>query len=272
MTPKKVILIGNPVAHSLSPGLHSLWLKELGIAGSFEAREAKPADIPLLVKDLRDGRLVGLNATIPFKAMLFELADECDKSAAALGAANSLYIRDGKLMAVNTDPEGFIENLNFQAPDWNPAGKTALILGTGAAARAAALALLDFGVRDILISGRNPEKIAAFKAWFPGTIESLPWGTLPIKANLVVNATPLGLPGKGPVPLKLEKLFGKALVYDLVYGRDKTEFLMRAEHLGHQPIDGLGMLAFQGIPAFEAWFGQRPRFHPSLLDALRKNR
>lgn len=270
---KKVILIGKPIAHSLSPLMHNHWLKELGIDGHYEARLTEPHEVEGLVERLKAGELDGINATIPHKEALFALAAKTDAAAQKIGGVNTLYIRDGVLTGKNTDAEGFIENLKYQAPEWKPEGQ-ALILGAGAAARAAILALIDAGQKNIAVTARNPEKAEALKAHFPeADIQTVSWDQKNDAANetsLLVNATPMGLPGMGPVDFNLGNLKKEALVYDLVYGPEKTDFLKSAAAEGLKPIDGLGMLVFQGIPAFEAWFGQRPKFDEGLLDLLRK--
>ena len=143
---KKVILIGNPVGHSLSPILHNYWLGKFDLDGRFEARKTQRHEIPGMLSDLRGGKLAGINVTIPHKETAFSLLDEFSEAAGKIGAANTLYITQGKLAGKNTDPEGFIENLKFSAPDWNPSG-TALVLGTGAATKAVIYALQKAGLR-----------------------------------------------------------------------------------------------------------------------------
>lgn len=269
---KKVILIGNPVSHSLSPVLHNHWLKDLGIDGHFEARKTEVKEIPWLLNDLRSGNLAGINVTIPHKEKAFLHLDIFDAAAAKIRGANTLYIGQGKLAGKNTDPEGFMKNLKFQAPDWIPNGKT-LVLGTGAASRAVVYALLQAGNEEIIISGRNLEKARALVDLFgDACLIPVPWGEREKNSHeisLLINATPLGLPGFGPVDFDLALLDKKAIVYDLVYGPEKTDFLKKAESLGLKTVDGLGMLVFQAIPAFETWFGKRPVFDENLLKLLR---
>ncbi len=271
---EKVILIGKPVSHSLSPVLHNTWLEEMDILSLFEVRETDLEEIPGLVEDLKKGRLRGINATMPYKEILYSYAGEADEAARELGAANTLYIRGSTLWAKNTDPEGFRENLNFEVPGWAAGGKTALVLGTGAAARAAVYSLIGMGASEIRVCGRDLAKAEKLRRLFPeAVINPVPWSEWERVApglSLFVNATPLGLPGFSEVDFDLGKLSRECLVYDLVYGREKTSLLKKAETQGLKTIDGLGMLVFQAIPAFEAWYGQRPSFSPGLLDVLRK--
>jgi len=269
---KKVILIGNPVSHSLSPVLHNFWLKDLGLNGHFEARKTNAEEIPELISDLREGKLAGINVTIPHKEKAFFHLDTFDAAAGKIHGANTLYIKSGKLAGKNTDPEGFIKNLKFQVPDWTPEGN-ALVLGTGAASRAVIYALLQAGQKEIMISGRNSDKIRALIDLFAKAgLQPVPWQEREKKSDeisLLINTTPLGLPGFGPVDFELKGLPGAAIVYDLVYGREKTNFLKAAEARGLETADGLGMLIFQAIPAFETWFGKRPIFEKNLLRVLR---
>ncbi len=272
---KKVILIGNPVSQSLSPALHNHWLAELGIEGFFEARKTEAKEIKSLISDLRGGRLAGINVTIPHKETAFSLLDEFSEAAGKIGAANTLYITQGKLAGKNTDPEGFMENLKFSAPDWDPSG-TALVLGTGAAAKAVIYALQKAGQKNIFICGRNLEKAKGLEKTFSEIkitcLKWQAWEQAGNEASLLINTTPLGLPGFGPVNFDLTVLKENALVYDLVYGREKTDFLKTAQARGLKTVDGLGMLVFQAIPAFETWFGKRPVMEENLLNILRNKR
>lgn len=147
------------------------------------------------------------------------------------------------------------------------------MLGTGAAAKAAVYALLLAGQKEIFIAGRAAKKTAAVINIFPGEgLKPLAWQdreTKLDKTTLLINATPLGLPGFGPVDFDLARFDKKAYVYDLVYGLQKTEFLKTAEAHGLKTVNGLGMLIFQAIPAFETWFGKRPIFDENLLKLLR---
>lgn len=269
---KKVILIGNPVSQSLSPVLHNHWLKDLGIDGHFEARKTNAEEIPGLISDLRGGKLEGINVTIPHKEAAFLHLDTFDAASGKIRGANTLYIEDGKVVGKNTDPEGFMENLKFQFPDWIPGGR-ALVLGTGAASRAVVYALLRAGQKEIMISGRNLDKTRALIDLFNvADLKPVPWGGREKDSDeisLLLNTTPLGLPGFGPVDFDLTRLDQDAIVYDLVYGREKTDFLKKANALGLKTVDGLGMLIFQAIPAFETWFGKRPAFDKNLLKLLR---
>src|SRR5215212_3702371 len=117
----KAFVTGFPVRHSRSPLIHGHWLKQFGITGSYEAVEVAPADFPAFIAYLKDGAsgFAGGNVTIPHKETAFALADEPDELASELGAANTLYLRDGRLKATNTDGYGFLNNLDDRAPGWD---------------------------------------------------------------------------------------------------------------------------------------------------------
>jgi shikimate dehydrogenase len=129
-TGKKAFIIGHPVAHSRSPVIHRHWLAKHGIAGSYERVDVAPDDLAAFVSALPESGFVGGNVTLPHKEAVCALVDELDEAARQIGAANTLWLRDGKVHAGNTDVVGFAANLDLSAPLWREA-QTALVLGAG---------------------------------------------------------------------------------------------------------------------------------------------
>lgn len=273
---KRVVLIGNPVGHSLSPKLHARWITEHGIDGEYFVRETKPDDLSEILESMRAGDLHGINVTLPFKEKVFEMLGMKTPAAKKTGAVNVVYRNEGgELVGDNTDVEGFKENLRFSVLGWSGTGKRALVLGAGGAARGVVWALLGQGLADIRVAGRTGAKTEALAAFFGDPrVHPVAWekkGKNAADADLLVNATPLGLPGGEPLDFDTRLLKNDAVVYDLTYSQEPTPLLKQAFLNGRVPVDGLGMLVFQAMPAFERWFGVRPRFHEDLANTLKIN-
>jgi len=255
-------VIGSPVAHSKSPQLHRHWLKTYGIAGHYIPMDVAPENLETVLRTLPQMGFVGVNITIPHKEAVMEIADLITDRATLIGAANTLIFRkDGKIHADNTDGYGFIENLKAGAPNWNPRGGPAAILGAGGASRAVIASLLDAGVPEIFLSNRTRVRADKLQKVFGSRVRVYDWvqaGNMIDDAALLVNTTSLGMIGKGELRVPLDGLRSQTIVTDLVYAPLKTKMLATAEEYGCTTVDGLGMLLHQAVPAFERWFGRRP--------------
>jgi len=211
----------------------------------------------------------GVNITFPYKEKVIEFLDEVEESARRIGAVNTIVNNKGILTGYNTDVIGFKKSLQDNGK-FVIKEKKAVILGAGGAARAVVYALLEEGIEEIGIFNRTLEKAEKikqdFSPFFPGSsIKIFSFGQDNIKdkikeANLLVNATSLGMPSKiDNTPLSDEKLFHPdLLVYDLIYHPAKTLFLRQAEKAGAKIINGLPMLVYQGIESFYLWTGLKP--------------
>ena len=262
---------GAPVRHSLSPRLHNAWLQAAGIDGVYVAFAPQLDGFPALARGLKGGAVRGLNVTIPFKEQALALADRASDMARLAGAANLLlFHEDGLVEARNTDGAGMLGALAAQAPWFDPAAGPALVLGAGGAARGAVAALLDAGAPEIRVCNRTVARAeqlveAMTAAGRTGALRACDRADLAaLDAQLVVNATSLGLNG-GPGPdLPWRLMREGAVAMDMVYRPLETEFLARARARGFKAVDGLEMLIRQAIPAFEAFYGAPP---PAGLDA-----
>ncbi len=265
-------VIGSPIAHSKSPQLHQHWLKTYGIAGHYIPMDIPPEDLSEAIRTLPKLGFVGINVTLPHKEAIMELADLVTDRATLIGAANTLIFRkDGKVHADNTDGYGFLENLKSGAPDWQPKAGPAAILGAGGAARAVVTSLLDAGVPEIYISNRTRVRADQLKKDFGSRLQVVDWvqaGNMLDDATLVVNTTSLGMIGKGQLRVPLDGLRPGTVVSDLVYAPLKTQLLETAEQMGCVTVDGLGMLLHQAVPAFERWFGTRPKVDSATRAAV----
>lgn len=255
-------VIGSPVAHSKSPRLHHHWLRRYGIHGHYIPIDLTRSDLKSVLEMMPKMGFVGANVTIPYKEDVLEIADLVTDRATLIGAANTLIFRkDGKLHADNTDGFGFIENLRNNAPGWNPQTGPAAVLGAGGAARAVIASLLDAGVPHVFLSNRTRVRADALKSDFGTRLTVVDWvqaGNMLDEASLVVNTTSLGMVGNADLRVPMDGLKPTTLVTDLVYTPLRTRFLQTAEEMGCHTVDGLGMLLYQAVPAFERWFGLRP--------------
>jgi len=262
-TPPRACVMGHPVAHSRSPMIHGYWLKQLGIAGSYELQDLTPEAFPPFVEGFAKNGFVGGNVTVPHKEVAFKLAQRRDAAAEAIGAVNVLWLEDGVLVGGNSDTHGFISNLDHAAPDWDVQGCRAVILGAGGAARAALYAFAKRGIEVALVNRHveRAQELAAHFAHLGTRINAHTYADLPDllpRADVLVNCTSCGMVGKPRLEIDLAALKGSAVVYDVVYVPLDTELLREAKARGHRIVDGLGMLLEQAGYGFHKWFGVTP--------------
>jgi shikimate dehydrogenase len=260
-------VIGSPVAHSLSPLLHNSAFDALGLAARWRsfAFEVAPGEAPGALESMRRAGVRGLSVTMPHKAAVAALVDECSDAARRLDAVNCIVNKDGALYGTNTDGEGFVASL-ARAAGFDPAGRRCLVIGAGGAARAVVLALAEGGAAGVAILNRTPERAfqAADLAGHAGSAVPLTDGSVAAAvaaADLVVNATPVGMAGGAPsrewlVPPGL--LGPGQMAADLVYAPRPTRWLAEAAATGATVVDGLGMLVHQAAAQLALWTGLEP--------------
>ena len=257
--PPAACLIGWPAAHSRSPLIHHYWLRTLGIEGGYVIEAVPPEEFGDFVLRLSLRGFVGANVTLPHKERALALSKP-DARARAVGAANTLWFKDGELYSTNTDVEGFINNLDACAPGWDKA-EEALVLGAGGASRAVLFGLIERGIKRIHLANRTVERARALAEQFGAGVLPVAWDAIPgllPRAGLLVNTTSLGMKGQPALELDVGPLPQHAVVCDLVYVPLQTPLLASAQGRGLKTADGLGMLLHQAVRGFELWFGQRP--------------
>jgi len=262
--PATVYLLGDPVAHSLSPVIHNAAFHAAGLDAAYRTRRVAPEELPEAVAALRAPGVLGANVTIPHKQTVVGLLDALAPAAEAIGAVNTIVRQeDGRLLGDNTDAAGFLHGLEGAA---DPHGAPVVVLRAGGAARAAVyVRRTDLRPDTPPIAARSPEKAQALAADLAGLD---PDGTLRVvalgaagaairAARLVVNATPLGMhPDEGATPWPDAGDFGPAhTVYDLVYAPAETRLLREAAAQGARPIGGMKMLVGQAAASFARWTG-----------------
>ncbi|MGU3495170.1 shikimate dehydrogenase [Xanthobacteraceae bacterium A53D] len=268
---KRVVITGHPVSHSRSPLVHGYWLKQHGIAGEYGVRDVPSEQAHDFYTRFAEQGLVGCNVTIPHKEVAFAALDEADDVARALGAANTLWLEDGKLCGANTDAPGFIGNLDASVPGWDTDRSVALVLGAGGASRAVIYALLERGFDKVVLANRTLARAEALAAHFGPKILPIKWEDAArylADATVLVNTTALGMKGQPPLDLDLAPLRASAVVSDIVYVPLETPLIKAARARGLRTVDGLGMLLHQAVPGFERWFGVRPVVDAGLRDLI----
>lgn len=266
--PPKAGVIGHPVTHSLSPILHTRWLRNHGIDGTFVRLDGEEYGGFSRFITGRLGDYRGVCVTLPYKNKALSACHRPTERAREVGAVNLLYWDGADLVGDNTDALGFLAALEETGAPAD--GARARLFGAGGAAPAVAWALRQAGVTELEICNRTHEKATSLADRFSGI--PVPWfsGIDSLAGvDIVVNATSLGLPGSAPFELPLEGLPAHALVADIIPAAGTTALLARAQRLGLSCMDGLPMLVHQAVPAFEAFFGVRPTDTAAALAALR---
>lgn len=260
---KQLFVIGDPVAHSLSPLLHQAMIDQTGAAYRYDVRTVRPEELPAFVRWAKDGGCAGFNVTMPHKEAILPLLDEVDATAASCGAVNTVCIREGRAIGHNTDGTGFLDSLAGQG--FYPQGRTVLLLGAGGAAKAVGHALAAAGAGRVIVCARRLERAAALAAQLPGYGEGIVLAQDAIQqaasaCDLLVNATPLGMAGS-PAFARLDFLQAMpphAVVYDLVYHPRRTALLEAAARQGLRTVGGIDLLIRQAVRAFTFFTGETP--------------
>jgi shikimate dehydrogenase len=255
-------VMGYPVRHSLSPLLHNAAFAALGLNWVSVAFEVGGGRAAAALDGMRALGVAGLSVTMPHKADVAAVVDECSAVATQLRAVNCVLNRDGRLYGDNTDGAGFLASL-ARAAHFDPAGKQCLIIGAGGAARAVTLALADAGAASVTVVNRTAARAVdvAALAGPVGRVGETGAGAVALAADaeLVVNATPVGMEGSGAAGdgwlIAPSLLHAGQVVADLVYAPRPTPWLAAAAEAGATTVDGLGMLVHQAAAQLELWTG-----------------
>ncbi|HVQ82658.1 MAG: shikimate dehydrogenase [Pseudolabrys sp.] len=262
---KAVCVIAWPAGHSRSPLIHNYWIKQHKLDAEYRREAVPPDKFAEFVTHLHEHGYIGANITVPHKEPALKLS-EPDERARAVGAANALWYKDGRLRSTNTDVEGFLANLDAVTPGWDRGLSTAVVLGAGGGARAVVYALVTREVGRIYVINRTKEKAQALRKKFGSAVQVAGWDEttgLLGDAGLLVNTTTLGMVGQPPLDFNL-RCPASMVVADIVYAPLVTGLLASARARGLRSADGLGMLLRQAVRGFELWFGIRPEVTPEL--------
>jgi shikimate dehydrogenase len=270
-------VMGWPVRHSLSPTIMNAAFAAAGLDWVSLAFEVAPEQGGAAIEAMRALRLGGLSVTMPHKAVVRDVVDECTPVAAALGAVNCVYWVDDRLVGDNTDGAGFVDALRVDH-GVDVAGLRCVVIGVGGAGRAVIRALADGGASDVVVVNRSRARAERAVA-LAGTVGRVGGHDDIAGADLVVNATPVGMAtgpgargaeaaGGSAVPFDPDLLGSDQLVSDLVYHPLTTPLLAAATDRGARSVNGLGMLVHQAAHAFRRWTGEDPPLEVMARAAL----
>jgi len=263
-------VLGDPVAHSLSPQTQNAALKACKIDMQYARFQISPDELRSALDLIRELNFVGVNLTTPHKIAASKLMDEIDDNVRRIGATNTVKIDNAKLRGYNTDGKGFARAVRQEfAVDLRDL--KVMILGAGGAARAIALQCAREDCERLVIANRTfatAQKLAEeLREYFAGPrvlgpvprLQAIPWEEAAIRfqiahLDLIVNATPLGLNRSDPSPIPARLLAPHLMIYDTVYREGRTPFVSAAIEAGARAANGLAMLLYQGALAFEIWF------------------
>lgn len=249
-------LLGYPVGHSLSPAMHNAAFAELGLDFRYLAFEVPPERLGHAVEAVRALNMAGVNVTVPHKENVIKYLDEVDAEASFIGAVNTIVNDKGRLKGYNTDGRGFMRSLEEEGA--SAKGRDILIIGAGGASRAVGYYLAKEAGRIVIFDMDRPkaERLAGDLKSVNPRVESAPKMPDAERFGIIINATPLGLKPSDPLPVDAEKIKPSHVCIDLIY--KETPFLKEAKSKSAKAVNGLGMLLWQGVLAFELWTGKTP--------------
>jgi shikimate dehydrogenase len=279
--PIRLGVLGDPVAHSLSPEIQNAALKAGQIDRQYARFHIHPEELQLVLSLLPKLDFIGVNLTVPHKIAALGFVDELDDETKQIGAVNTIAVRNGKLIGFNTDGIGFTRAIRSEF-SVDLRDLRVMLLGAGGAARAIAMQCAQANCERLVIVNRTFEKakilVAELQPRFAGPrvlgpvarLEAVPWENKALQfqlgnVDLVVNATPLGLNANDAAPLPHELLAPHLMIYDTVYTRGRTPLLIAADEAGARGVNGLSMLLHQGARSFELWFGRE-----APIDVMRR--
>ena len=261
---KKYLVIGNPIEHSLSPKLHGYWLKKNNIDAVYDKKQIDEHNIKEIISEVKNGKISGINVTVPFKQLIIPFIDELTSEAKESQSVNTVYKENDKILGHNTDISGF--ELAIRKKGYNIKDKKVFILGAGGVVPSIILALRKMDVAKIIISNRTKKKAERLKKIF-SNIEIIDWGKIP-EFNIIINATSLGLNEDDEIKLDYDKIGGNKLFYDVIYNPKQTKFLSKARKLGNQTENGKLMFIYQAHQAFTIWHKIMPKIDDETISLL----
>jgi len=279
-------IFGYPLKHTLSPAMHNPAFQKLGMDAGYLPFELNPKCFKSVMKRLRETSLQGFNVTVPYKETVIPYLDRISPEAEAVGAVNTVKRKGTKFLGYNTDVDGFVRALSETGSKL--AGKKAVILGAGGAARACVAGLLREKAGRICLfnAAFDFERAEKLRRHFVKRVPRAPLEIFVLNekilkreledAAVVVNATSVGMKKDDPVLISSRVLPGKRiLAFDVIYKPAETPFLRLARLKGHKTVNGLSMLFYQGVKAFEIWTGRKAPvavMRESLVKALEESR
>ncbi|MGS0683475.1 shikimate dehydrogenase [Shewanella sp. 125m-7] len=263
---ERYAVFGNPIGHSKSPKIHTMFAKETAQSLTYEAILAPIDEFQQNFNAFAAANGLGANVTVPFKEQAFALCDELSEQAQLAGAVNTLSVlADGRIRGDNTDGLGLVADLQRNLGSLT--GLNVLLVGAGGAARGSVLPLLQAGIAKLTIVNRTQAKAETLAVLFScyGEVEALPISHTGKSYDVIINSTSSSLSGEVP-NISSDSITSQTVCYDMMYGKEPTSFNVWAKAQGaKQTIDGLGMLVGQAAESFNIWRKVKPSVEPVLI-------
>lgn len=241
-------LFGESLSHSLSPEIHKEIYRYIGAEAAYSLFPFSPENLEQAIQGVRTLSIQGVNVTIPYKESVLPYLDTIDEHAKQMQAVNTIHHEDDKLVGYNTDYDGF--GLIFDRRGWEITGKTAVVLGTGGAAKMAVYYLKQNGAKQIFVVSRSPEKYQS-----ENRVHYIGYTELPnITGDFLINTTPVGMyPNTENTPVDESVIQSFDFLIDLIYNPYETRFLALGNSLNKQTANGMDMLIGQAVKSVEIW-------------------
>ena len=261
---KKYLVIGNPIEHSLSPKLHNYWFNKNNIDAVYDKKQINEVDIKEIISEVRNGKIDGINVTVPFKKSVIPFIDELSFEAKESQSVNTIYKENNKVLGHNTDISGF--ELAIRGRGYDIKDKKVFILGAGGVVPSIIIALKKMEVAKIVLSNRTKKKAEELKKIF-SNLEIVNWGEIP-EFNMIINATSLGLNKNDEIKLNYKDIGVNKFFYDVIYNPSQTKFLSKAKQFGNQIENGKMMFIYQAHQAFTIWHKVMPKIDEETIKLL----
>ena len=262
---KKLLVIGKPIDHSLSPELHNHWIKKNKITAHYDKKSVELNDLPKIIMSVRENKIFGLNVTTPYKKEIIKYLDFLSPEAEQTESVNTVYKKGEKIIGHNTDIAGF--ELSLRKINYDIQGKTALILGSGGVVPSIVFALNNLQIKEINLKNRTKKKAELIRNKFKN-VKVLEWND-ECKFDIIINATSLGLNKNENIDINFENLENEKFFYDVIYNPPETEFLKNAKKNYHRIENGKMMFIYQAHQSFTLWHEIMPDIDEETLNIVK---
>ena len=276
----KYLVIGNPIAHSLSPLLHNYWFKKYRFLDSiYEKKKVEKKDLKKIVYQIKNDEVKGVNVTVPFKREIFNFIDTAPHEVQFTKSVNTLVKENDKVVGYNTDQQGF--EISLEENDWDCKDKKILIIGAGGVTPSILSTFIKVdGAEKIYLSNRTRSKAEELKKFWDkaidfyqmkkDTIEVIDWEKKSELCDLIINTTSVGLTKDEKLNFDFSDYNNKkdVLFYDLIYNPKETNFLKDARIRGNRTMNGKMMFLWQAHLAFKMWTGVSPTIDEEVIKLL----
>ena len=258
---KKYFVIGNPIEHSLSPKLHNYWLRENNINAFYDKKKINEEDIKIIISEIKEQKVSGINITIPYKNSVIPFLDELSPEADKTQSVNTIYLNNNKIVGHNTDIAGF--ELALKYAKYDVVNKDILILGAGGVVPSIIFALQKMKISKITVSNRTRKKAENLKSLFKN-LNIINWGEVS-SFDMIINATSIGLNKEEEIKLDYSKIGSNKLFYDVIYNPTETNFLKRGKASGNRTENGKMMFIYQAHQSFTIWHNLMPKIDDDVI-------